>query len=473
MPLWILLAIAGLLLLLSFARERFEATPSIKAPPYDAAEKRRMFDMVHQKSPRPPYTFLGYQDILMTKAKAQLPAEAAIVASTTATAEQKRTAENKLKEAAGAFVSPAIESFFTTVFKPATTPITKAQVDSFVDARVSDINMIEKDILSTYFVGQSGVGTSERGGANSYAATLATLGQNAGYLVTSPTGSPAAGAAGTATASGGGGVDERGRPLTGGLASPYPDPMCPTGKIRRQEDGKCVDSAPGPASTCPDGYDPVSATSMKCIRTGGTEIAYRTRCPTGYEFNELAKKCDTLPVDPTCPGGFTFGEGRCTPDPSRAEPAAPTSSGPATTTGGSSTSTYGPTTGGPTNRIRQVFGPQFTGTGGEIQGPAGDSSTTNVYPELLGGLMDTSSRIPGAGIRPPSKNWALANDGTLPSSSAMGSDEMSRYFPFSRSPGDMDVLPDPYRVAQTFSPSSYSSKTEPVPFLTDFSAFQK
>ena len=37
----------------------------------------------------------------------------------------------------------------------------------------------------------------------------------------------------------------------------------------------------------------------------------------------------------------------------------------------------------------------------------------------------------------------------------------------------MDIIPDPYRVAKTFSTSSYSSKTEPVPFLTDFSAFQK
>jgi len=96
-----------------------------------------------------------------------------------------------------------------------------------------------------------------------------------------------------------------------------------------------------------------------------------------------------------------------------------------------------------------------------------------VYPELLGGMIDTSSRIPGAGIQPPSKNWQLANDGSLPTSSSMGADEMSRYFPFSRTPGDMDIIPDPYRVAQTFSASSYSSKTEPVPFLTDFSAFQK
>jgi hypothetical protein len=55
----------------------------------------------------------------------------------------------------------------------------------------------------------------------------------------------------------------------------------------------------------------------------------------------------------------------------------------------------------------------------------------------------------------------------------MGSDEMARFFPFSRMPGDMDIIPDPYRVAKTFSQSSYSSKTEPTPFLTDFSAFLK
>jgi hypothetical protein len=121
-----------------------------------------------------------------------------------------------------------------------------------------------------------------------------------------------------------------------------------------------------------------------------------------------------------------------------------------------------------------VFGPQFAGSGGDLSSSGGgDSSQTNIYPELLGGLIDTSSRIPGAGVVPPSKNWAMTQDGTLPPQNTMGSDEMSRYFPFSRTPGDMDVIPDPYRVAQTFSASSYSSKTEPVPFLTDFSAFQK
>ena len=123
MKFWILVMAAVVLLVVSLVRERFEATQSIKAPPYDAAEKRRIFDMVRQRSASPPYSFLGYQDILMDKAKQQLPNE---------------TNQDKLKEAAGGFVSPAVEAFFTTVFKPATTPITKEQVNTFVDGRASE-----------------------------------------------------------------------------------------------------------------------------------------------------------------------------------------------------------------------------------------------------------------------------------------------------------------------------------------------
>ena len=63
--------------------------------------------------------------------------------------------------------------------------------------------------------------------------------------------------------------------------------------------------------------------------------------------------------------------------------------------------------------------------------------------------------------------------GAIPSSAGLGSDEKSKYLPFSRQPGDMDLVKDPYRVSQQFASSSYSFKTEPVPFLTDFSAFQR
>jgi hypothetical protein len=507
MKFWVLVIAAVALLVWSLVRERFEATPSIKAPPYDAAEKRRIFDMVRQRSATPPYSFLGYQDILMDKAKQLLPNE---------------TNQDKLKEAAGGIVAPAIESFFTTVFKPATTPITKEQVNTFVDGRASDIKMIEKDILTTYFVGQSGVGTSGQGGSNAYAAALAALGQNAGYMVTGSgssgstgssgtgsgstgssgagsgsAGSGSAGSAGSGSSSGsaGSGAGAGAGNVTGASSSSSsaasvtsdeweegPAPVCPigtslrtitweitNGELRDLETPReqCYGSSLVPY-TCPNGYEPTRESGggtlgRPCRRVGGSETV-QPICQSGYVYNDELGECETSPVDPSCPGGYQLREGKCM----RRRVAA------ATTTGGSSTSMQGPTSGGAASRLRQVFGPQFTERGNVVSnGGDGDSSQTNVYPELLGGMIDSSSRIPGAGITRPSKNWTLANNGSLPSSMSMGADQMSRYFPFSRTPGDMDVVPDPYRVAQTFSASSYASKTEPVPFLTDFSAFLK
>lgn len=139
-----------------------------------------------------------------------------------------------------------------------------------------------------------------------------------------------------------------------------------------------------------------------------------------------------------------------------------------TTTGGSSTSSAGPTSGafaGQGDRRKQVFGPIAMGQGN----PDGtvvpmDSSKINQYPELLGGMDSRpSTRIEGAGIVPPSKSWQLSNDGSLPSVDSLKSEV----------PGDKDLIPDPYRVSQQYSAASYSFKTDPVPFLTDFSAFQK
>jgi hypothetical protein len=112
------------------------------------------------------------------------------------------------------------------------------------------------------------------------------------------------------------------------------------------------------------------------------------------------------------------------------------------------------------------------GTGeSKAQGTAGDSTKTTQYPELLGGLMGkTSTRIDQVGIVPPS---GAGLDGVLPSSASLGTDANSRFLPYSRQPGDMDIVPDPYRLAKTYSTSSYSPKPEPVPFLADFSAFYK
>jgi hypothetical protein len=122
---------------------------------------------------------------------------------------------------------------------------------------------------------------------------------------------------------------------------------------------------------------------------------------------------------------------------------------------------------------RNDFGPLYTSLG-EIAAQGGDSSKSNKYPTLLGPNPKPSTRIEGAGVVDPSKNYTLANDGSLPSSAHTGSDENSRFLPTSRVPGDMDlVAADPYRTSQSFQASSYSLRNEPVPFLTDFSAFQR
>ena len=324
MKIWILLLIAGMLLLWSFARERFEATQSIKAPPYDDGEKMRIYGMLS----------VSNQQQLMNKAKEDTPDE---------------TDEQKLKITAGGFVTPVLEAFFTTIFKPATVAPTEETVNTFMAGRTSDIAEPERNALIEYFINQSGSGTS---GSSGYADALAALGQNQGYLQ-----STSAGATGA----------------TGSTGAPPP-------------------TSAGPAA-------------------GGT-------------------------------------------------------------TGGSSDSSPAPNAGGVNGR--QVFGPVFTSLAAPVPGGEGlDTSRTNRYPEVLGGMGDTRSvRGPG-GIRNPSQNWLLSQSGALPSTASLGSDGNSAYLPYSRVPGDQDLIPDPYRLSRNYSTSSYSSKTDPVPFLTDFSAFFK
>lgn len=142
------------------------------------------------------------------------------------------------------------------------------------------------------------------------------------------------------------------------------------------------------------------------------------------------------------------------------------------TTGGSSSTSAGPNSGGGGNRRKQIFGPLFTeiGDGGNFS-KGEDSSKTNQYPELLGGgEVRKSTLVPGVGVVDPSKN---SDTSGLPTPGGLGSNEDSKFLPTSRVPGDMEKIPDPWRVSQSFSASNYSFKTDPVPFLTNFSAFQK
>lgn len=369
MKIWILVAIALALLVWGLVREPFEATQSIKAPPYNAAENIRIFDMVRQRSAKPPYTFLGHQDKLMAKAKAKAPNE---------------KNETKLKEIAGEIISPAVAEFFVKVFKPATRPVTEDDVNTFLTTWVTDMTDIERDLLVTYFVAQSGVGRGD------YASSLASVGQNAGYLVSnkpeaspSPLSGPAVGGTSTSTLSG------------------------------SATDGTSSSTSAG--GTSPGMFSESATDGLSSSTTTGTTA-----------------------------GG---------------------------TTGGSSTNSAAPNSGSASNR--KVFGPLYTSKGAPIAGGGLDTSKTNQYPELMGGgLPDTSVRS-AEGVSNPSQSWLLSQSGALPSTASLGSDADSSFLPTSRVPGDQDLIPDPYRMSRNYSTASYSSKTDPVPFLTDFSAFQK
>ena len=248
----------------------------------------------------------------------------------------------------------------------------------------------------------------------------------------------------------------------------YTQPTCHYG-MTRPHDNKCQDWVD---PVCSGTLAMIHGSNIVCVPTGTSMF------DTGIANIHPSQKLDP---DVICKkpghsiGIVKGGKIVCIENVSRSISAgtSTTTSAAASSTGGSSTSSFGPNSGGGDRRGR-VFGPLFTSLGEGRKVPSEDSSKTNNYPELLGGGgAKKSTLVDGAGVVAPSKNWQLANDGSLPSSKGLGADEDSKYFPTSRSPGDMDVLPDPFRVSQMYSAANYSFKTEPVPFLTDFSAFQK
>jgi hypothetical protein len=190
-------------------------------------------------------------------------------------------------------------------------------------------------------------------------------------------------------------------------------------------------------------------------------------CPTGYTTSADFKTCNgatgSAPKTPTCPTPFTFTNGVCKP-PSTVGGTGGTggaTGGTGNTTGGSSL-TPEPNSG--TNN-GNIWGPAFTGFGNNASSGAAGSRD---YPTLIGPGPSVSTYVEGAGILSPSQNQTLGRSGALPSGAGLGSDPNSRFFGSSRTPGDRDLIPD---SNQEFTPSIGSSKTEPVPYLADFSAF--
>ena len=193
-------------------------------------------------------------------------------------------------------------------------------------------------------------------------------------------------------------------------------------------------------------------TSRHADKPDTTKELYRAAVKA-YFIDQLAD-----PAAPAAPGTTTT--------PGETTPGTPENPG-ANTTGGSSTTNWG---GGGGDASSRVWGPPFGGTG-TPRNLSGGGGGGDGYPTLLGPPSDSSAYWAGVGVVPPSKNTLLK--GSLPSSASTGSDPMSGFLPYSRQPGDQDLIADPYRVAQSYSTANYSSKNEPVPFLTDFSAFLK
>ena len=243
------------------------------------------------------------------------------------------------------------------------------------------------------------------------------------------------------------------------------DAKCPDGNAPPMTDFVCPSTGARP--TCPSGsslymvFSPGTAPQLKCVPTqrvydGVWTDGERTQNPC-RSASDMAGRM----VPPT--GEPAGGMPKCI--------ATSSTTGSTTTTGstGGSSNILGATSPKPSTKGKNIFGPTFAGFGEGNADSSMDTSKTLEYPQLLGGGdFKPSTRIDGVGIVAPSLNSSTEG---LPSSKSLGSDENAKFFPHSRSPGDMDLIPDPYRVSSTFTTRSYSSKTEPVPFLTDFSAF--
>jgi hypothetical protein len=145
-------------------------------------------------------------------------------------------------------------------------------------------------------------------------------------------------------------------------------------------------------------------------------------------------------------------------------------------------------------RKGNIWGPAYTGMGDNSGDGLGSGARD--YPTLLGPQPKEATMVEGAGIAQPSIKKLLAKKGALPSSGSMGADEESKFFGASRLPGgaggpdgagggpaggpagstvpgDQDMYPGYFGGAGStaYTSSTGSSKTEPVPFLADFSAF--
>jgi hypothetical protein len=258
-----------------------------------------------------------------------------------------------------------------------------------------------------------------------------------------------------------------------------------------------VNNTLSPPPTCPEG---TTFDGTNCLNA--SNVASSPSCPTGYHYSINKCVADTATPDPTSYGeilrSVQDADNGALPPPidesaerdvtSRSTsgpvfgPRGPFSRRPATgqNTGGAAAAgmtgnTYGNS---PPDTFSFTYKPKGTWSGTKlpVNGPnwggpgAAPSSTSNnssrPAPSLYG-PGDGSGSEPGFGMG--SNSWDIS---MLPSYGSAGSEPSNAYAVTSRVPGDMDLYPNPYIQSTSYSLANGSQKTNPVPFLADFSAFQ-
>jgi hypothetical protein len=433
---WILLALSvGVILFLWTIREKFQDTATLRGPPYGDSDYPTIANLMS------PELVTKLQDKYVSENPGQNRPD-------------KTMLEGQRKLVDGA-ISSLMGDFHITVYQPATTPLTEANVDTFLGTKATAGFLLEnkaeiKKLLVAYFVNQTagaanaGLTASQeasnaRSANSGYANLLKDLGQTSTY--TDPS-----------------------------------QPKCPPGLPLDSNDGRCGKPDVNASITCPEGSEmfggttcipPSSITShsekiaLGFTYSAATNFYSKPRtitCPAGYKTKETdSEKCeDVQKQDPTCSGEYTFEPptGKCVKPGDQ-----------------SNTGSYGST-----NIFNKgnIWGPAYTGMGDNAGGGL-DGGTSRDYPTLIGPKPNLSKMVESGAIAPVSQSDSLVKSGILPDPKSTGSDPNSQFFGSarnpagsSRTPGDKDLFPNPY---QEFTPSTGSSKTEPVPYLSDFSAF--
>jgi len=380
----------------------------------------------------------------------------------------KSTLEGQRKIVDGT-ISSLMGDFHTTVYQPASVSLTAANVDTFLNTKATSGFLLDnkeeiKKLLVAYFVNQTA-------GAQNVGLTAAQIASNAR-------------AANSGYASM---LEGLGQTSTSNPEDP-PQPKCPAGLPLTN--GMCGKADVDATVSCPQGstleagvscVPPSSISHSEKIALGFTYNSIANMyskptiftCPTGFKATQsTSRRCeDVQKQPPTCSGGYTYElpTGKCVKSGAQSGAQSQMTANNAGGVSGLSTNL----------RKGNIWGPAWTGLGDNSGSGLGDAD--RIYPILLGPKPSLSKMVEGGGIAPVSQAQSLVSSGVLPDPSSTGSDPNSQFFGTSRMPakdrgqdgasrvpGDQDLFPNPY---VEFTPRSGSSKTEPVPYLADFSAF--